>query len=112
MVTGTPTVTAAKVAATLRKAGFTAAKWHASGQIRGWGDWETGYSATKAPAGVTVRWRMSRWENSISTTEEQNLLTLASALRSAGFVVEEVRSSSLGTGPKRVTYLLITSLSP
>jgi hypothetical protein len=34
---------AQKVRSILRKAGFSNAQWVASGQVRGWGRWTTGY---------------------------------------------------------------------
>jgi hypothetical protein len=36
-------ITPQKVRTVLRKAGYDKAQWHASGQIRGWGEWSEGY---------------------------------------------------------------------
>jgi len=40
----TKTITRQKIYAVLRKAGYKNAKWHKSGQIRGWGSWTEGYT--------------------------------------------------------------------
>lgn len=50
-------MTRQKLYATLRKAGYTAAKFTRSGQVRGWGEWSSGVQVV--PVGVQgIDWKI------------------------------------------------------
>lgn len=53
------TLSTSKVAATLRRAGYHAAKWITSGQVRGWGQWSPGFKIQKLPEGIRVTHKQS-----------------------------------------------------
>lgn len=50
-------ITVQRVYAILRKAGHTVAKWHASGQVRGWGDWSPGVKVQQRQS-LTVTYKV------------------------------------------------------
>jgi hypothetical protein len=52
-------ITRQKLYAVLRKAGFDTAKYHASGQVRGWGSWSPGARVEEARGGGAwnVSWK-------------------------------------------------------
>jgi len=79
-------VTTQRLYAILRKAGFTAAKWEASGQVRGWGDWSPGVKCQQRQ-GLTVTYKVygSHGEERIRNVMEHYVVP---ALNKAGITGE------------------------
>lgn len=86
-----------KVSAAMRKAGLQAAKWNASGMVRGWGHWSSGVRVQEYAGEIRVRWQTGRWI-SAQKAEETNLPKIAAALVAAGISFEQRRDEFVVTG--------------
>lgn len=64
-------MTSQKLYAILRKAGHGAAKWHASRQARGWGEWLPGVQITR-DSDTYVRWLDVTYQTSVSDYDRSN----------------------------------------
>ena len=49
-----------KVSAAFRRSGIRAAKWEASGMVRGWGDWSSGVRVVQDGDKVRAYWQSGR----------------------------------------------------
>lgn len=82
---GLPPLKAARVAAALRKAGHSISKWHASGQVRGWGDCSTGASVETCDDGrVAVSFACGRWTKYTPDDARQRVAQYGDTLTRAG----------------------------
>ena len=71
----TMTITRQKLYATLRKAGYAAAKFHRSGMVRGWGEWASGVQVELDP-GSCGDWRVSYSFGARRETETERIVKL------------------------------------
>lgn len=84
-------VTPQKVRAVLRKSpGIRAAKWHRSGQIRGWGSWDDGYKVAQTPTYPKMELRVS---HILSWREQEKLAS--ELFRIAAGIACEVRDGAV-----------------
>lgn len=77
-------LTIQKVSAAMRKAGLRAAKWNASGQIRGWGDWTSGVRVSGHGDHIRVHYQRGRWSKPTPEGEQAKADEIAAALDAAG----------------------------
>lgn len=86
----TKPLTVQKVSAAMRKAGLSAARWNASGMVRGWGDWTSGVRVTSHRAGAEIRvcYQRGNWARPTAEQEATKANEIAAALDAAGIAYE------------------------
>lgn len=77
-------MTAQKIYAVLRKAGHAAAKWEASGMVRGWGEWRAGVRVQKDSDTFNITYKVSRGAESEARAHNMMHTSIVPALEAAG----------------------------
>jgi hypothetical protein len=81
---GVVTVTVQRVSAAFRKAGLQASKYHASGQVRGWGEWAAGVRTYRLDGGnVRAYFNHSRYTKETPEMIAADIAKLSAALDAA-----------------------------
>jgi hypothetical protein len=76
-----------KVSGALRKAGLRAAKWNASGMVRGWGDWISGVRVFRNHAGMPrITTEHGRWHKGTEEVAAREVAAITAALDAAGLL--------------------------
>jgi hypothetical protein len=81
-------VSVQKVSAAMRKAGLAAAKWHPSGQVRGWGSWSPGVRTHKDGDAVLVCMQHGHHTLETGAIRASDRKRISAALDAAGLVYE------------------------